>query len=277
MGDSSERFRVMKLHILSERCSGSNFVETAINDNLPVVHSDRYGFKHWLDENFLNETAFPADTLFLIVMRSPFDWLRSMHRQPWHCAPELTQLTFSEFIRAPWRCVWDEQAGVARGDSRWMTEMMFERNPLDNNRRFRNVLEVRQVKYGIWQDRLSSHPHCIHLSFEKFKASPERMLSEIARAQDLKAPERIKISQGYKGTVSWKRKIALLLSFGTIGRYAPKPKSPIALDDIDYILSNLDPGLESVWEYDIEAIADAERKFTQSTQQREPRTIAKAS
>tara|TARA_A100001015_G_C14964739_1_gene702434 strand:- start:803 stop:1606 length:804 start_codon:yes stop_codon:yes gene_type:complete len=253
----------MKYQLFSERCSGSNFIEAAIETNFPrLAVTQEFGFKHWLDNSFLNQRALPTELLFVIVIRNPFDWLRSIHAQPWHCAHQLRQLSFSDFIRSEWECIWDEQAHVKRDDPRWMKEIMFERNPLNGAERFRNILEVRKVKYTIWQNQLISHPRTIKISYEKFKDSPEQFLELISHAYDLKKPEEIVIPSGYKGSPSWKRRIAFVLTFGRVGRYIPRPRHPIALEDIDYILNNLDSKLESDWGYDIQTIAQSERMFT---------------
>jgi hypothetical protein len=42
-----------------------------------------------------------ADTLFICLFRSPFDWIRSIHATPYH-AGNHWNLSLSEFLRKPW-------------------------------------------------------------------------------------------------------------------------------------------------------------------------------
>ena len=257
----------MKYQFFSERCSGSNFIQATVEANYPALHStDEYGFKHFLEEKFLEESVFSDELLFLVVIRNPFDWLRSIHRKPWHCAHHLRGLEFSEFIRAEWQCVWDEQAQISRSDSRWMTEMMSERNPLRDGERFKNVMELRKVKYTVWRERLSAHPNTVFINYDAFNESPRSVLDTLAHAQGLKELETINVPLGYKGRLSLIMKLALFFSFGRIGGYKPKPKHPIALVDLDYIVSGLDSDLERQYGCDVEALVEAERAYTRSVE-----------
>jgi hypothetical protein len=99
-----------EIQIFSERCSGSNYMEQFIRANFPDVRlSWKSGWKHWIPEKPIRGND---DLLFLIVCRQPFEWLRSIHRTPWHVAPPLRGLEFSEFIRSEWWCVYDEHARI---------------------------------------------------------------------------------------------------------------------------------------------------------------------
>ena len=141
--------------------------------------------------------------------------------------------------------------------------MMHERNPLNNGVRFRNILEVRTVKYSIWKNSLQEHPKTLMLRYEYFMQSPKFFLDLIAEFQDLKELEKVSLPVGYKGIVSWKRRVALFLSFGTIGKFTKRTKLPLKLEDIDYISNNLDLLNESQWGYDIKHIANEERTFSE--------------
>jgi hypothetical protein len=143
-----------------------------------------------------------------------------------------------------------------------MKEMEFERNPLNNFARFKNVLEVRKVKYGIWGDRLSQHPRTVKIRHEDIVKSPALALSILANSMDEQEPDTVNIPKGYKGTLSWKRKLALALSFGLVGDYKPKAREPISLEDLDFIMCNLDRAQEGDWGYDIESLLAKEQTFT---------------
>lgn len=250
----------MKLQLFSERCSGSNFVESVLKTNIPsLIITREYGFKHWLTEKFLSEETFPDDFFFITIIRSPFDWLRSIYQKPWHCSPHLKKLSFSDFIRAEWYCVQDNPS-ISKDDPRWMSEMMFERNPLNSGKRFKNIIEARTVKYKLWGDRLGSHPKSIKLNYDTFNKSPDQFLYSLRDKFDITLREPLLIPKAYKGAkLSWKRKLALILSAGLIGSFRNKPKNPIALNDIDFIQNSLNLDQERSWGFDIESLAKLER------------------
>jgi hypothetical protein len=104
------------VQIFGERCSGTNFLTSLVYKNFRDIELTReFGGKHWFIRDHKprppgnNSTDFQSkrslknsdDTLFLVIYRNPFDWLRSLHRKPYH-APEHWGLNFSDFIRKKW-------------------------------------------------------------------------------------------------------------------------------------------------------------------------------
>jgi hypothetical protein len=247
----------MKYHLFSERCSGSNYFEAALAANFPGLEPCYdYGFKHWLTHRFLDEDIFPSDRLYVLVNRNPIDWLRSMHAQPWHAAHHLREISFSDFIRAEWQCVWDEQAGIAPEDSRWMREMDFERNPLNEGARFGNIIEVRRVKYNVWRKKLSDQPRLLCVNFDLFLKDPSSVLTRLSLIIDQLLPESIVLPSGYKGRMSWKRRLLHRATMGLIAEKRTNGGKPlINSKDLDFILSNVDRDQEQSWGYDLESLA----------------------
>jgi hypothetical protein len=252
----------MKYQLFGERCSGTNYVVTALSVNFPNLEQCfDYGFKHWLQPAFLGGDSFPTDLLFVIVVRGPIDWLRSMHLQPWHVDPQLRALSFSRFIRSEWRCVWDEQAGVTPADSRWMKEMDFERNPLNGGMRFKNILELRSVKYRLWREKLTRHPMVVIINFEAFLADPLSVFQQVAGYASLPVPLAFNMPSGYKGGVSWKRNLLLKMTKGLFGSYRSKAKTQISPQDLDFIEQNLNKEQEERYGYDVGSLLLAERSL----------------
>lgn len=90
--------------VIGERSSGTNFVSTLIGNNIQIEDCNYLGWKHAPPH-----TQFIArDLLVIVSVRDPYDWIRSMHRKPWHTASYLRDLDFSEFIRSEWETVTDE-------------------------------------------------------------------------------------------------------------------------------------------------------------------------
>jgi hypothetical protein len=253
----------MRYQIFSERCSGSNFFKASVSRNLPgLTHCNEYGFKHWITDKFLDEQCFPADLVFCIVIRNPFNWLRSLHGKPWHCSSELRTAPFSDFIRTEWKCIWDEQAGVKQSDPRWMTEIKHERNPFNKNARFKNALEMRTVKYSLWRTKLSKTKAAVHISLERFIESPEDTVELICQLSNISPPPRVNLPREYKGRASWKRRLLAKSSLGLIAIRPESRKEPIKLEDLEFIRDNLDKDNEKRWGYDIDRLFKEERDYT---------------
>src|SRR5205823_2266176 len=98
---------------------------------------------------------------------------------PHHCAPLLRGLPFSEFIRAQWWCVWDEQATIPKEHPGYLDEMMQERDP-ETNERFANILQVRTAKNHNWFNLGRKVRHYVPVRYEDAKADPESLVAVIS-------------------------------------------------------------------------------------------------
>ena len=88
---------INKFTIYGERCSGTNFLEKAIAENFDIKVTWEYEWKHFFG---FNKCLNSQDTLFIGVIRDPFDWLFSFHKNPHHIPQqnkELHKFLFSEF------------------------------------------------------------------------------------------------------------------------------------------------------------------------------------
>lgn len=255
----------MKLQIFSERCSGSNFLESLITANLPEISITRdYGRKHWITNRLIGDGVMFDNRIYIVLMRSPFDWIRSMYANPWHTDTNLRFLEFSEFIRREWKCIWDEDAGIDRSDHRWGTEMVFERNP-QTGMRFRNICEMRTVKYRLWYELLNQQERFLAVNYDTAASDPAGFIQRFSKSIGMRAPDRPSVPKGYKGRLSWKREFLIRLSGGRIGGFKPKKKFMISSADLDFILSELDEELEAIWGIDLRQLVCREKSLLQET------------
>ena len=185
-----------RLQILGERCSGTNFVAELLRRNLGLALTEEIGFKHW----FVSEgRAVPADVLVIGVERDAADWVRSLHRQPWHAHPSLRALSVDEFARAEWHCVWDDaRFGIGPDHRLWGTEMMHERDPATGER-FADPLAMRHAKHGNWGRLIARAPHGAWLRYEEVRARPREAVERIARACAVPVREAFDPVTTYKG------------------------------------------------------------------------------
>ena len=124
--------KITKYVIYGERCSGTNFLESAINKNFNLIRSDDYGHKHF----FLFEDLEKKDTedvLFIGIIRNPIYWLNSFSKN-YHQVPlvnqKLINLLFNPFY------------SVNLGTQKLL------KNDLNKNtgKMYKNIFELRKVK-----------------------------------------------------------------------------------------------------------------------------------
>jgi hypothetical protein len=90
---------ISRIQIYGERCSGTNYIESLIKLNYDIEISYSYGWKHWMID--YSNLKMNDNTLFLVVVRNPYDQLRSLYYQPHH-APHHYKLSMNEFLRKKW-------------------------------------------------------------------------------------------------------------------------------------------------------------------------------
>ena len=118
------------IQIFGERNSGTHWLHFLLEDNLrPTkysiykiynffkknkyveITSGKYGWKHWFIEESAIKNRDTRNTLFVVIYKNPYSWLLSMQKNPWHAHPDLKNLSFSEFIKHEWHCIWDDDSG----------------------------------------------------------------------------------------------------------------------------------------------------------------------
>lgn len=229
--------RISRIQIFGERCTGTNYLESLVNVNLlDVKVTWDFGWKHFFHEPGVEQAG---DTLFICIYRDPVDWLRSFDKKRWHVAPELKELSFSDYIRAEWQCVWDEDADKFPGDPLYRTEMLFERDP-ETGERFANVIKMRAAKIKNWESLQGKVAHQISIRYEDLESDPKAIIKLIASKFKIRRKFFFRKIDTYKGTGSTPYKKAAYKS--------------IPAEDAEFILSQLDPALEAKAGYDLSAI-----------------------
>lgn len=233
---------IRRIQVFGERCSGTNYLEQLLARNFtatPVVWD--YGYKHFFPQAALDNAE---DCLFIVLYRDPIAWLRSLHRSPWHVAPPLRRLPFSQFIRHQWWCIWDRKAGKSRRDPLFGTEMMFERDPVTGER-FENVLKMRSAKIREWEALHTQVPHSVSITFEQLRADPDGFVHRLTREFDLRPTGEFNAVRRYKG-VKWYQ--------GWKTWLLRRPLATISDDDLHYIVDQLNPDLERAAGYDLQRL-----------------------
>ena len=118
--------------IYGERCSGTNFVENAIKKNFKLELTWEYDFKHFFGNYKFKEKDKYDDTLFIGIIRSPYEWMSSLYRTQHHI-PYENRKNWISFIN-------NEFYSINEGQ-----EKMEDRNMI-NKQRYKNIFELRYVK-----------------------------------------------------------------------------------------------------------------------------------
>lgn len=219
--------KIKRIQLYGERASGTNYLKQLLVKNIPnTAHTNQYGWKH-----FFPPKTFPnsEDCLFIVIYRNPFDWLRSLHLQPHHTHPSLKNISFSEFIRTEWQCIWDEWANVHPDDEKYRKEMLFERNPITGER-FENVIKLRNAKIKAFELLKKKVTQIEYIRYEDLVIEPEKFINKLTQKYGLHLKEPFKNINTYKGI--------------TPKEYKPKTYKEIADNDLKYINLNLDTAIE---------------------------------
>ena len=134
--------------ICGERCSGTNFLQKSMdeNTNLKITPSERFGFNHWFGFSNYQQSD---DTLFICIVRNPYEWLYSLFIQQHHFADHLRK-NFTDFLTKEWYTYYDlSEHGEHKGK-----EIMEDRN-IYTYERYKNIFEMRKIKCQFMLDDLS--------------------------------------------------------------------------------------------------------------------------
>jgi hypothetical protein len=134
-----------------ERCSGTNFLEEAINANFDITYSHEFGNKHFFGFNKYN--ASHDNTLFIGIVRNPIYWLNSFHVEL-HNIPKQNQ-NLKNFLFSPFYSV--EKTNTTNQMNQEKSNFMFpikqsqeyilqEDLNYINRQKYRNIFELRKLK-----------------------------------------------------------------------------------------------------------------------------------
>jgi hypothetical protein len=223
---------IKHIHIIGERCSGTNFIATLLRQNIAggVAASDQntpnhYGWKH----GFVSDEiiAKSNNAIFVHVYRNPYDWIRSFHKDPWHAHDSLKDIPFSTFIRKEWYA-------IHKG-----TEMLHERNPA-TGKRFKDVIQLRTTKLRHFESLRFKLLHFFSAAYEVVNRDPQLFLKNFTTQFSLKQKEKYAPVVLYKGDKT------------RPNLYQKKHYPPFQKDDLDFIDSELDWELENKLGYEID-------------------------
>ncbi|QQA41923.1 hypothetical protein [Pelagovum pacificum] len=216
----------VRYQVLGERCSGTNFLDRLIAENLPVAPAHAVRWKH----GFPDFIAAPADVVFVVIFREALGWISSLYSKPWHADPQLRRHGFSEFIRAKWRSSVDDHRHFRlwRGDSRVGQPLNADLHPL-TGQPFNSVFELRAAKMAAHLSLPHRGARVVFTTLAEATADPAGVIKAVAAACNIAPPGEVKVPEGHFGW-TWEER-----------RVTPERKTDIITpEERAYILSRLD-------------------------------------
>ena len=130
---------IKKLTIYGERCSGTNYLEELITANFDVNITWEYGWKHFFGFNDLSNND---ETLFIGIIRNPYDWINSFYREQHHLPKYF--INIDNFLNS-------EIISFDASDN----EIMDDRN-MHTKERYKNIFELRNTKFKFLTEDMPS-------------------------------------------------------------------------------------------------------------------------
>ena len=179
--------------VLGERCSGTTFVEYAIQWNLGLKYYVTCGKHFFGHDNSIFNTDLMKETLVICVVRNPIDWIDSFFKRLHHVPPHNKRSIYN-FLH-------NEFYSIHEHDPLKGQEKMEDRHIITKER-YRNIFELRKTKQDFMLREVPQLvPHCIIIRYEDMRDDFDRTLDHIRERfnlQRLHNPYK-QITQ-YKGT-----------------------------------------------------------------------------
>lgn len=116
--------------IYGERCSGTNYLEALLTTNYDVEVQWKYGWKHFFGFHNLKNSD---DTLFIGIIRNPYDWINSLYRDKHHI-PAINTSSIDNFLNNEFYSIQDNGSEIIRDRNMYTKE------------RYKNIFEMRHTK-----------------------------------------------------------------------------------------------------------------------------------
>ncbi len=248
--------RVKRLKVCGERASGTNFLLSLMHENFPSLRATgltEFGQKHFLwwfgtppNQTMLERLKYTEDAvnltnsddcLFIVIVRDPYDWLRSFSISPWEVHPDLKKKGFFHFISQTWKGQEDKDYWPADGFYRDIDDF----NPF-TQKPFRNVLELRGVKINNYLTLGKMVKNFCLVRYEDVDEDPEGFVNFIADYFDLEPREEFIPITSNKGRGR--------------GKYVKKKYFPIKDAELEFINNELDWGAEDKIGYEIKSVVN---------------------
>lgn len=227
---------ITHFYVYGERCSGTNFTQSLVVENTDLKHLSwchkhfppwyDLGRDHWLGTSKIYNHSPTDNFLFIIVVRNPYNWIRSLNLQPHHAHPRLKKLPLRRFIREQW--ILDDQDRTVVSVRR--IQPLMDMNP-QTLEPFNNVMELRRAKIGAYMQVMERAANVIFVRYEEIRDHPEEFLAMIQDCYGVDLRAQYTPVDHYKGCPYWPV-------------YKPRDYESFSEDDLKFVNSRLDWKME---------------------------------
>lgn len=240
-GEEIKRYKVC-----GERCTGTNFLDKLLQANFPSISRvgrSEFGQKHflwWFGNNLdlekliklkYSPTAVDLfgseNCLFVVVVRDPYDWLRSFFLEPHYVDEKLAEGSFSNFLRGEWKLnnhfYLDSPKEGQYGE-------IDNLNPWTKSP-FSNVIHLRQSKINNYLVLSKIVDNYLLVKYEDVRDNPEEFVNFVSTYFKLAKNYQFVPINTYKGTTS--------------ELYTKKQYFPIPQNDLKFINNQIDWKIEN--------------------------------
>ena len=142
--------------IYGERDSGTNLLEAIFTGNsfyhkqesaaFSIPQSKDYGWKHWFGFNSEDIQKEGQNTLFLGIVRDPYDWIIALFKKKHHIPP--INYSIDNFLLGEWYSIDHKKSSPTYG-----REVLGDRN-WKTGERYKNIFELRKTKLEYLLDKM---------------------------------------------------------------------------------------------------------------------------
>jgi hypothetical protein len=169
---------ITQFTVFGERCTGTNFLQHCIKKNFNLELVWDYGWKHFF--GFTNYKSCDH-VLFIGIVRDPVDWLCSFKNTPHHLPPHLYS-TWQHFLFDEF---WSQNEEMCYHVPNY--EILEDRH-IHTKERYKNILEMRQVKCNFLLDKMPNLvKNYILIKYEDLVDRYDEVMMEIQEKFNLKS------------------------------------------------------------------------------------------
>ena len=167
---------IFEYQLFGERHSGTNFLQQCFQQKFNLPLTQFYGNKHWFGWAKPEVVTYKGrHTLFIGLVRNPYDWICAMHSMPHHIHPHRAY-NFETYITSEWYSTWGDQFIEIKEDRNYIT-----------SERYKNIFEMRKLKYEYLLNTLPDiAQNYVLLSYEYFIKNHHNILNIIGNKFNLK-------------------------------------------------------------------------------------------
>lgn len=160
---------IVNYTIFGERHSGTRFLTHVLQSTLNIPFTEEYGHKHWFGFTETKKIIKSPRTLFISIVRNPYDWIYGFFNDPFH-VPYGHLMSMKNFVSREWYSVLEKEKN---------REIMEDRNYI-TGKRYRNILDMRKHKMFYLRHVLSNiADNYIILQYENFLTNYESIIRYI--------------------------------------------------------------------------------------------------